>query len=124
MSRSEPQLPGTVSCVVDNVAQSGHDAGLATVQKIKSHQVETGIVVRISARNARGQCVSGREQSEARAPDGVDFFVVESRCEAVRHVDKNGDGDLSFFLHCQTMCSCCRLLWRSFLQCLVVRAAG
>ena len=53
MSRSEPQLPGTVSCVVDNVAQSGHDAGLATVQKTKSHQVETGIVVRISARNAR-----------------------------------------------------------------------
>ena len=78
-----------MSCVASNVAQSGLGAGVggqtwqAAVHKIKSHQVETGIVDRVPARNVRGNERADeydRWEAEVHAPDGVDAFAVESRC--------------------------------------------
>ena len=62
------------------MAQSGHGAGvggqiwLAAVQKIKCHQVETGVVDRVYARDVRGNNRADKHdrwEAEVHAADGV-----------------------------------------------------
>ena len=69
----------------------------------------------------RNERTSTIAEAEVHAPDGVDAFAIESRCEVVRHVVTM---TLSLFFRCRTVCSSCRLPLVRSARCLVVRAAG